>query len=77
MVTNNYSRISFLGERIKNKSASKPEQDEYMKLLYNDNLISIEQYNNYLKSNNTEDLVKAGLVIGAIALIAYLLGSTK
>lgn len=77
MVTSNYQRISFLGERIKNNLANKSEKDEYMLLLYNDGLIPQDQYNNYLKSSNNEDLLKGGLVIGAIALIAYLLSKSK
>jgi len=77
VANNNYGRISFLGEKIKNNLADKPEKDEYMSLLYNDKLITPDQYNNYLKSNNSDDIVKAGLVTGAIALIAYLLAKAS
>jgi hypothetical protein len=77
MVTNNYQRISFLGERIKNNLANKQEKDEYMQLLYNDGLIPSDQYNNYVKNSNNEELLKGGLVIGAVALIAYLLSKSS
>ena len=77
VANNNYGRISFLGEKIKNNLANKQEKDEYMSLLYHDHLITQDQYNNYLKSNNTDEIIKAGLVVGAIALIAYLLAKAS
>lgn len=73
---NNYTRISQLGEKIKNNTATPLERDEYMTLMYNTGLIGKEQYDQYLANKNTDDLVKAALVVGAIALIAYLVSKS-
>lgn len=70
--SNSYLRISYLGEKIKNDTASQLEKDEYMRLMYNDRLINKEQYDQYLANKNTDELIKTALIVGAIALIAYL-----
>ena len=75
-----YNRISFLGERIKLGIANKQEKDEYMQLLYQSKIIPQQQYQNYISKNNTtdaEEVLKAALIIGAIALVLHLLFNSK
>ena len=76
----NYNRISFLGERIKLGIATNQEKDEYMLLSYQAGIITQNQYQNYISKNNTpaaEDLLKAALIIGAVALVIHLLFNSK
>lgn len=76
----NFRRISELGEKIKGNYASKAEKDEYMLLMRNENLITQQQYDNYFKDSSTinkDELMKAALVVGAIALLIYLFSDSK
>ena len=78
--TENFKRISWLGERIKANQASKAEKDEYMLLMRNQSLITQKQYDDYLKNESgiiRDELVEAALVIGAIALLIYLFSDSK
>lgn len=71
----NYSRLIVLSEKVKSNTASKAEKDEYMLMLYRNGSITQQQYNNYLNGNSsqTEEVFKAGLAIGGILLVAYLI----
>jgi hypothetical protein len=76
MVANkfDYNRLIYLNQKIKDNSATKPEKDEYMNILYDNGNISQEQYDSYLLNNSMqEEIIKAALIIGGIILIAYLL----
>lgn len=44
-----------------------------MRLLYGNGSITSTQYQNYLRGDNTEAIVKAALTIGGIILLGYLL----
>lgn len=72
----NYQRLSFLGDKVKEGTATKAERDEFMLMLYQADKITSEQYNEYIKNgnnSNTEEIVNAALAVGAVVLIGYLL----
>jgi hypothetical protein len=62
-----------LNQKIKDKTATKIEKDEYMKLLFQNGSVTKKQYNDYLQGRNTEDILEAGLIIGGIFLLGYAL----
>jgi len=68
-----YERLNSLRELIKSNKATAPERKEYMKLMYDNGHITEKQYNNYLSENNSDDIIKATLVLGGSILIAWLL----
>ena len=70
----NYQRLFSLSQKVKTGHATKPEKDEYMELLYQNNSITHKQYNDYKSGRNVEDIFNTALVIGGIVLLGYLLG---
>ncbi len=66
-------RIFELNQKLLNKTATKPEKDEYMKRLFNNNSITKKQYDDYLAGRNSEDVTQAALTIGGIFLLGYLI----
>jgi hypothetical protein len=71
-----FSRLSYLGDKLKSGTATKQEKDEYMLMLYNNGSISKNQYNDYLANgnkNNSDEIVNAALSIGAVLLIGYII----
>jgi hypothetical protein len=77
MVANDldYSRLIFLDQKIKSKTATKEEKDEYMSILYRNGNITKQQYDSYLSGNTKteEEILKTALTIGGILLVAYLI----
>lgn len=69
----NYKRLSYLGDKVKEGKATSAEKDEFMKMLYQHGNITTEQYNTYLNDKAKDEVLDAGLAIGAILLIGYLL----
>jgi hypothetical protein len=69
----NYKKLSHLGDKVKNGTATKEEKDEFMIMLYNNKSITAKQYNDYKSSSSSEEVVNAGLAIGAVLLIGYLI----
>lgn len=69
----NYTRLSYLGDRVKAGIASKQEKDEFMLMLFQNRSITKKQYEDYIGNRNSEDVVNAALSIGAVVLIGYLL----
>lgn len=69
----NYQRLALLGERVRNNSASGPEKDEYMTLLYRNGSITEQQYTDFRAGRNTEEIMKAAVAVGAVLLIGYLI----
>lgn len=69
----NVHRLLLLNQKVKNNTASKSEIDEYMKCLYDNGSITSKQYNDYIAGRNTDDIIKASLVIGGILLFGYAL----
>lgn len=70
----NYSRFLELNEKIKFQKATQSEKDEYMLMLYQNGDISEKQYEDYkVRDEDSNELLKAGLTIGGIILVSYLL----
>lgn len=74
MAANNldYNRFIELNQKIKNNTATGSEKDEYMLALYNNGNITKAQYDKYLSDKSSNDVINAGLAIGGILLVAYL-----
>lgn len=71
--TNTMARLYELNEKVRSKTATRLEQNELMKLLYESNSITETQYNNYLKGRNADDILSTALTIAGIVLLGYLL----
>jgi hypothetical protein len=69
----NYIRLSDLGDKVQKGTATKEEKDEFMSLLHKNGNITSVQYNDYIANRNAENIINAGLAIGAVVLIGYLL----
>ena len=61
-------RFSELGYKVKSGTASQPERDEYMRMLYSNGSITKDQFDKYTGNQDTENLVKLALAIGAVLL---------
>lgn len=73
----NYQRLSYLGDKVKLGTSTKAEKDEFMLMLYQNDNITIKQYNEYLangNNSNNDEIVNAALAVGAVLLIGYLIG---
>mgnify|MGYP003126304111 CR=1 FL=1 len=68
-----YNRLLELKNRITHNVASKIEKKEYMQLLFRNGNISKSQYDNFLKDQNSDDVVNAALTIGGVMLATWLL----
>lgn len=68
-----YNHLLELKRLIDNKQASSNEKKEYIELLYRNGNITSSQYQSYLKNQNTDDIIKAALVIGGVLLATWLI----
>lgn len=68
-----YNRLLELKNRITHNVASINEKKEYMELLYRNGNISKSQYDNFLKNQNSDDVINAALTIGGVMLATWLL----
>lgn len=68
-----YQRLALLGDKVRGGTASKPEKDEYVELLYRNGSITLQQYNDYRSGRNTEEILNAAVAVGAVLLIGYLI----
>ena len=73
MTEEQYQELYPLNKKINDGRATKEEQELYVRKLKEANVITQEQYNNYENQNDHTDLLKAILLVGAFALIAYLI----
>ncbi len=74
MINNiDYNRILELSEKIKTKTATLSEKDEYMLFLLNNGSISKSQYQNYLDNKSNDEIIDTALTIGGIILFAYII----
>lgn len=73
MTNLDYNRLLKLKNLINQNKASNPEIKEYMKLLYQNGNITKEQYDSFLKNNNSDDIVNAALTIGGVMLATWLI----
>lgn len=68
-----YQRLAFLGDKVRGSTASKPEKDEYMRLLYLNGSITEQQYKDYVAGRNSDEILQAALAVGAVLLIGFLI----
>ncbi len=73
MNNTNYNRLLELKELLKENKASKTEKKEYMGILYENGNITQEQYDSFLKDENSENIVGAALTIGGVILATWLI----
>ena len=66
-------KIESLNEKIRKKTATTAEKDEYMFMLYQNNSITHPMYERYLKDKNEPDLISAAITIGGIILLGFIL----
>ncbi|GIZ15047.1 hypothetical protein [Capnocytophaga catalasegens] len=73
-----YQRLKELNSKINSNVATREEKDEYVHLLFKNKSITQQQYNDYLKKDNSnDDLMKIILLIGAFALLVYALSDKR
>jgi hypothetical protein len=71
-----FQKLSFLGDKVRTGLATKQEKDEYMLILYRNNKITQQQYNEYITGGDktkTDEILEAALAVGAVLLIGYLI----
>ena len=73
MNNTNYNRLLELKELLKENKASKTEKKEYIGILYENGNITQEQYDSFLKDENSENIVGAALTIGGVILATWLI----
>ncbi len=69
----NTQKLSTLSQKIQNGTSTKAEKDDYMWMLYQNGSITKIQYDNYNTENNANEVLNAGLAIGAVILLGYLM----
>lgn len=68
-----YQKLLELKQLIDNNQATNEQKREYVELLYKNGHISRKQYEDYLSNKNSEDIIKAALIIGGVLLVAWLI----
>lgn len=68
-----YIKLQKLSDKVKANTATQPEKDEYMKILYQNGSITQNQYDKYLKDKTNSENINAAITIGGIILLGYLL----
>lgn len=68
-----YSRLLELKRLIDNKQAEPSHKKEYIELLYRNGNITEQQYQAYIKNQNTDDIINAALTIGGVILATWLI----
>lgn len=68
-----YKRLEYLNRKVKNKTASTSERDEYMLLLYQNKSITKSQYDKYLADKSSDSVLGAAITIGGILLLGYII----
>jgi len=69
----NYERLLELKTLIDNNQAGNKDKKEYLELLYRNGNITKQQYEGYLKNQNSDDIVNAALTIGSVLLATWLI----
>ncbi len=68
-----YKRLNYLSQRINEEKANEDEKKEYITMLYSNGSLTKEEYENYERGVNTENIIKTALMVGGILLLGYLL----
>lgn len=66
------ARLAELTHRIRDKSATKDEMDEFMDLMYRTGRISEYQWKQYHDGRDVELVLGSALVVAGLILVAYL-----
>lgn len=69
----NAQKLSILSQKIHSGTSTKAEKDDYMWMLYQNGSITKNQYEDYNSEKNSKEILNAGLTIGAIILLGFLL----
>lgn len=69
----NTQKLSTLSQKIQSGISTKSEKDDYMWMLYQNGSITKTQYDNYSNEKNANEVLNAGLAIGAIILFGLLM----
>ncbi|MBE2272865.1 MAG: hypothetical protein IAE62_01200 [Flavobacteriales bacterium] len=69
----NTQTLSTLSQKIQDGTATKAEKDNYMWILYQNGHITKKQYDEYTSEKNSNEVLNAGLTIGAIVLLGALI----
>ena len=77
MTEQQYQYLYNLNKKINNGTSSKEDKEHYVKVLRDTNIITQEQYNNYESQTDNNNLFKAILLVGAFALVAYLVSKSN
>ncbi|MBO7652849.1 MAG: hypothetical protein J6S84_09110 [Bacteroidales bacterium] len=67
------ARIRSLHNKILNKTATRWEKDEYMRIMHDEGVVHDDQYNRYKKGDDRDWLVALAVLAGA-AFIVWGLG---
>ena len=68
-----YYKLQQLSDKVKNNTATQPEKDEYMSMLYDNGSITKNQYDKYLSDKSSNEPLGAAITIGGIILLGYLI----
>lgn len=77
MTEQQYQYLYNLNKKINDGTSSKEDKERYVKVLRDTNIITQEQYNNYESQTDNNNLFKAILLVGAFALVAYLVSKSN
>lgn len=77
MTEQQYQYLYNLNKKINDGTSSKEDKERYVKVLRDTNIITQEQYNNYESQTDNNNLFKVILLVGAFALVAYLLSKSN
>ncbi|WP_314236740.1 hypothetical protein [Capnocytophaga sputigena] len=77
MTEQQYQYLYNLNKKINDGTSSKEDKEDYVKVLRDTNIITQEQYNNYESQTDNNNLFKAILLVGAFALVAYLVSKSS
>lgn len=69
-----YNRLLELKRLIDYKQADTNQKKEYIGLLYRNGNITEQQYQAYMKNQNTDEIINAALTIGGVLLATWLIG---
>ena len=72
MSKENKNRLRELYSKLVDNKASKAEEEEYIRMLYQEGKIPDEQYKNYRKNVEVDFVVKLSLIAGAVFVLGML-----
>ncbi len=68
-----YNRLLKLKRLIDTRQANTIDKKEYIELLYRNGNITKQQYQAYLRNQNTDEIINAALTIGGVLLATWLI----